>query len=59
MREFSHSLGHEEAFPPSRLSVRFRFSQATFAGTRGNGQDAPIPAGREAEIERQGSTQAV
>src|SRR6516164_1460463 len=36
--------GHEDQFPPPRLSVRYRFSQATFTGTRGNGQDAPIAA---------------
>ena len=38
---FSHSLGHEDAFPRSRLSDSCRFSQVTFAGTRGNGRDAP------------------
>jgi len=36
-------MGHEVAFPPPRLSVRCRFSQRTFAGTRGNGRHAPIP----------------
>jgi len=36
-------MGHEDAFPPPRLSVRCRFSQGTFAGTRANGRDAPIP----------------
>ena len=35
-------MGHEERFPPSRLSGRCRFSQGTFARTRGNGRDAPI-----------------
>jgi hypothetical protein len=34
-------LGHEDAFPRPRLSDRCRFSQGTFAGTRGNGRDAP------------------
>ena len=34
-------MGHEDAFPPPRLSARCRFSQDTFAGTRGNGRDAP------------------
>jgi len=29
--------GHEDAFPRPRLSARCRFSQGTFAGTRGNG----------------------
>jgi hypothetical protein len=33
--------GHEDAFPGPRLSARCRFSQGTFAGTRGNGRDAP------------------
>ena len=33
--------GHEDAFPPPRLSGRCWFSQGTFAGTRGNGEDAP------------------
>ena len=37
-------MGHEERFPPSRLSGRCRFSQRTFAGKRGNGRDAPISA---------------
>ena len=35
--------GHEDAFPRLRLSARCRFSQGTFAGTWGNGRDAPIP----------------
>src|ERR1700730_18165822 len=35
--------GHEDAFPRPRLSARSQFSQATFAGPRGNGRDAPIP----------------
>src|SRR5690242_1238679 len=33
--------GHEEAFSGPRLSARYRFSQGTFAGTHGNGRDAP------------------
>ena len=36
-------MGHEDAFPPSRLSVRCGFSQGTFAETHGNGRDAPVP----------------
>ena len=36
-------MGHEDAFPRPRLSARCRYSQGTFAGTRGNGRDAPIP----------------
>src|SRR4029077_1748957 len=34
-------LGHEDAFPRPRLSACCRFRQGTFAGTRGNGRDAP------------------
>ena len=30
--------GHEDAFPRPMLSARCRFSQGTFAGTRGNGR---------------------
>jgi hypothetical protein len=48
--------GHEDAFPRPRLSARCRFSQGTFAGTRGNGRDAPIPAVRRVESNRQGRT---
>jgi hypothetical protein len=32
------AVGHEDAFPPPRLSARCRFSQGTFTGTRGNGR---------------------
>ena len=49
-------LGHEDAFPQPRLSARYRFSQGTFAGTRGNGRDAPIPADRGVTIEALEST---
>jgi len=34
--------GHHDAFLRPRRSVRCRFSQGTFARTRGNGQDAPF-----------------
>jgi hypothetical protein len=34
---------HEERFPAPRLSAGYRINQKTFAGTRGNGRDAPIP----------------
>src|SRR5580704_7387881 len=47
--------GHEDAFPPPRLSGRCRFSQGTFAGTRGNGEDAPIPAVPRTDSESRGS----
>ena len=36
-------MGHQDAFLRSRLSVRYRFSQGTFAGTRCNGRDAAKP----------------
>jgi hypothetical protein len=36
--------GHQDAFLPPRLSARYRFSQETFAGTRGNGRNAPRAA---------------
>ena len=36
-------MGHEDAFPRPTLSARYRFGQGTFAGTRGNERDAPIP----------------
>jgi hypothetical protein len=35
-------MGHEERFPPTTLSNRSRLGKPTFAGTRGNEQDAPI-----------------
>src|SRR5215471_3994983 len=38
--------GHDDQFPPPWLGVRCRFSQRTFAATRGNERDAPIPAVR-------------
>jgi hypothetical protein len=40
-------MGHEDAFSPPPLSVRYQFSQGTFRRTRVNGRDAPsavIPA---------------
>jgi hypothetical protein len=38
--------GHEERFPPLRLSGRCEFCEGTFAGTAGNDEDAPLPAVR-------------
>ena len=35
-------MGHENAFPRSRLGTRYRFSQGTLPGMQGNGRDAPI-----------------
>jgi hypothetical protein len=34
--------GHEDAFPPTTPSNRSRLGKPTFAGMRGNEQDAPI-----------------
>jgi hypothetical protein len=34
--------GHEEPLPRPRLNGRCGFGEGTFAGTRGNGEDAPI-----------------
>jgi hypothetical protein len=36
------AMGHEDAFPTTTLSIRSRLGKPTFAGTRGNEQDAPI-----------------
>ena len=49
-------LGHEHQFPLPRLSAGFGFRKETIAGMHRNGRDAPIPAVRGTEIERQGST---
>ena len=35
--------GHEDQFPPPRLSAGCGFRKETFAGAHGNGRDAPIP----------------
>ena len=37
-------MGHEDPFPARRLSARYVIRQETFAGTHGNGRDAPKPA---------------
>jgi hypothetical protein len=50
--------GHQGAFLRPRLSGRYRFTQGTLVGTRGNGRDAPIAAVRRTEIERQGSVES-
>jgi hypothetical protein len=36
-------MGHEELFPPTKLSARCGFRKETIAETRGNGEVAPIP----------------
>ena len=38
--------GHEERFPPTRLSAGYGFRKETIAGMRRNGRDAPKPAVR-------------
>ena len=35
-------MGHEERFPPTRLSAGYGFRKETIAGMRRNGRDAPI-----------------
>jgi hypothetical protein len=36
-------MGHEERFPPKRLSAGCGFTKETIAGMRRNGRDAPSP----------------
>ena len=43
LAEGTIALRHEDAFPPTTLSNRFRSGKPTFARTRGNEQDAPKP----------------
>jgi hypothetical protein len=44
-------LGHFDPFPPPRLKGRCGFGEGTFAKTRGNGEDAPIPVIRGSDAE--------
>jgi hypothetical protein len=39
---FSNEIGQEDQFPPPRLSACYVIREKTFAGTHGNGRDAPI-----------------
>ena len=39
--------GHEERFPPPRLSAGYAFRKETIAGMRRNGRVAPLPAVQE------------
>ena len=44
IREFFRAesvMGHEERFPPPRLSAGCAFRKETIAGTHRNGRDAP------------------
>jgi hypothetical protein len=50
------ATGHEERFPPPRLSDRYGFSKETVARVPGTDRDAPIPAVRAATIEPLEST---
>jgi hypothetical protein len=47
------ALGHEEQFSPPTPSARCVIRQETFAGTHGNGRDAPISAFRGTTTERE------
>jgi hypothetical protein len=45
------AAGHEERFPPSRLSAGCGFRKETITGIAATGENAPIPAVRGTEIE--------
>src|SRR5437868_8494082 len=52
-RSFRMSVfGHEERFPPTRLSAGCGFRKETIAGMRRNGRDVPFPVIRGAGLER-------
>jgi len=51
-------MGHEDAFPTTTLSIRSRLGKPTFAGTRGNEQDAPTTVIRRVQKDRLGSIRA-
>jgi hypothetical protein len=51
--------GHEERFPPPRLSGRSAFCEETFAETCGNEGEAPIPAVRATMTEPPESVEAL
>jgi hypothetical protein len=48
--------GHEDQFTPLGLIGRYRSAKATFAGTHGNGRDAPKTVIVAIRIEPPGST---
>jgi hypothetical protein len=48
--------GHEGQFLSPKLNARCQLGERTFAGTCGNGRDAPFPAIREAASKSPGST---
>ena len=49
-------MGHEERFPPTRLSAGCGFRKETIAGMRRNGREPPIPDLPALTPERAGST---
>jgi len=49
-------MGHEERFPPTRLSAGCGFRKETIAGSRGNERDAPIAVLLCSHAEWRGST---
>ena len=49
-------MGQEDQFPPPGLSACYVIREKTFAGTWGNGRDAPIPDLRTLAQERGTST---
>ena len=50
--------GHEEKFSPLTLSARYVIRQETFAGTHGNGRDAPKAVMRRTTGDPVGSTES-
>jgi hypothetical protein len=51
MRSLGNARRHEEWFAPPRLGAGYAFRKQTIAGTRRNGQDAPIPVVRRPTVE--------
>ena len=51
-------MGHEERFPPTRLSAGYGFRKETIAGMRRNGRDAPRAAVRRTAPKRPRSTRS-
>ena len=49
-------MGHEERFPPTRLSAGYGFRKETFAELRRNGRDAPKAAVKPTSNPWEGST---
>jgi hypothetical protein len=41
IQPFFNTIGHEDLFTPPRLSAGYRLDKPAFAGTQGNGRDAP------------------